>query len=184
MLELLESIRARTRSEALPTWRARSRVPRLTVVGPPGDEGDFTAGFSELDVPQPTRLPRVLNGAIVLVVDDDADTADLFATALSACGADVVASMSAREAMRILGSRAVDVVVTDISMPGADGYWLLGEIRGSADERTRALPVLAATAFGREHFRGRTLAAGFSDHLEKPVDPEAMCRAVARVLGR
>jgi len=120
----------------------------------------------------------------VLVVDDDADTADLFATALSACGADVMATTSAREAMRILGARALDVVVTDIAMPGADGYWLLGEIRGAADERTRAVPVLAATAFGREHFRGRTLAAGFTDHLEKPVDPEALCLAVARAIGR
>jgi CheY-like chemotaxis protein len=120
----------------------------------------------------------------VLVVDDDPDTADLFATALSACGADVVATTSAREAMRILGARALDVVVTDIAMPGADGYWLLGEIRRSADERTRAVPVLAATAFGREHFRGRTLAAGFTDHLEKPIDPEALCLAVARAVGR
>ena len=135
-------------------------------------------------MPQPTRLPRELNGVRVLVVDDDPDTADLFATALSACGADVVSTTSAREAVSILARQGLDVVVTDIAMPGADGYWLLGEIRGAADARTRAMPVLAATAFGREHFRGRTLAAGFTDHVEKPVDPEVLCRAVARAVGR
>jgi CheY-like chemotaxis protein len=67
------------------------------------------------------HLPRILDGVAVLVVDDDADTADLFATALSACGADVAAATSAREALRILGTRKLDVVVTDIAMPGGDG---------------------------------------------------------------
>jgi CheY-like chemotaxis protein len=48
----------------------------------------------------------------------------------------------------------------------------------------RTVPVLAVTAFGREHFRTRALEAGFVDHLEKPVDPEALCLAVARARGR
>ena len=184
MAQLMESVRARPRGEARPTWRTRPRALRLCAGSPLGDDDYFAAGSASLDLPKPPRLPRILNGVGVLVVDDDSDTADLFATALSTCGADVVATTSAREAMRILGTRAFDVVVTDIAMPGGDGYWLLREIRGSADERTRAVPVVAATAFGREHFRGRTLAAGFTDHLEKPIDPEVLCRAVARVVGR
>jgi CheY-like chemotaxis protein len=184
MAQLMETVRDRPRAEALPTWRDRARAPWSSAGGPPADDDDLAAGFASLDLPESTRLPRILDGVGVLVVDDDADTADLFATALSACGADVVAANSAREALRILGDRALDVVVTDIAMAGGDGYWLLGEIRGSADERTRDMPVLAATAFGRTHFRGRTLAAGFTEHLEKPVDPEALCRAVARAIGR
>jgi CheY-like chemotaxis protein len=142
------------------------------------------SGSAELSAQERSRLPRILNGVRVLVVDDDEDTAELFAAALGACGGDVVAATSAREAMRILDVRAHDVVVTDLAMPGADGYWLLREIRQSADERTRAVPVLAVTAFGREHVRSRTLAAGFVDHLEKPIDPEALCAAVARAVGR
>jgi CheY-like chemotaxis protein len=129
-------------------------------------------------------LPRVLVGVRVLVVDDDPDTTDLFAAALAACGADVVTTTSAPEALRALRDRAPDVVVTDIAMPGADGYWLLHEIRQLDDARARALPVLAVTAFGREHLRARVLAAGFVDRLEKPVDPEALCVAVARASGR
>jgi CheY-like chemotaxis protein len=120
----------------------------------------------------------------VLVVDDDEDTVQLFATALAACGADVVTATSAAEALRAIASQAPDVVVTDIAMPGADGYWLVSEIRQLEDVRARTVPVLAVTAFGQEHFRGRVLAAGFADHLEKPVDPEVLCLAVARARGR
>jgi len=116
--------------------------------------------------------------------DDDEDTAELFAVALSACGAHVVTTTSARDALRALAAEAPDVVVTDLAMPGADGYWLVNEIRHLADDRARTLPVVAVTAFGREHFRGRAIAAGFFDHLVKPVDPEALCLAVARAVGR
>jgi CheY-like chemotaxis protein len=120
----------------------------------------------------------------VLVVDDDEDTADLFATALTACGADVVTAATALSGLHAVAAQAPDVVVTDIAMPGADGYWLLREIRQLADERARGVPVVAVTAFGRAHVRARALAAGFFDHLEKPVDPETLCLAVARARAR
>jgi CheY-like chemotaxis protein len=125
-----------------------------------------------------------LKGVRVLVVDDDEDTAELFAAVLTACGADVAAVTSAPAALLALADRAPDVVVSDIAMPGADGYWLLREIRRTTDARDRAMPVVAVTAFGREHSRARTLAAGFVDHLVKPLDPEALCLAVARAHGR
>ena len=120
----------------------------------------------------------------MLVVDDDQDTTELFAAALQACGADVVTRTSAPEALRLLAAGLPDVVVTDIAMPGADGYWLVSEIRQLADVRARTLPVVAVTAFGREHFRARVLGAGFVDHLLKPVEPEDLCVAVARAMGR
>lgn len=118
------------------------------------------------------------------MIDDDQDTTELFAAALAACGADVVTSTSAREALRVLAAAPVDVVVSEIAMPGADGYWLVHEIRRLADDRARTLPAIALTAFGREHFRERVLAAGFVNHLVKPVDPEELCAAVARAIGR
>ena len=119
----------------------------------------------------------------MLVVDDDEDTVDLFAAALAACGADVVTATSAATALEVVSGRSVDVVVTDIAMPGADGYWLLRQIRRLADARWRTIPVVAVTAYGREYLRARTLAEGFVDYLEKPVDPEMLCRTVARVRG-
>ena len=77
-----------------------------------------------------------------------------------------------------------DVILTDIAMPGEDGYWLLSEIRHHAAGGVSGLPVVAATAYGRDHSRARVLAAGFLDHLPKPVDPDVLCRAIAAAVGR
>jgi CheY-like chemotaxis protein len=150
---------------------------------PPADEQAHgsSRSFSASERP---RLPRVLAGIRVVVVDDDEDTADLFATALAACGADVATASSATEALHVIAARPPDVVVSDIAMPGADGYWLLREIRQTADARVRSVPVVAVTAFGREHSHARALAAGFADRLEKPLDPEVLCLTVARVRTR
>src|SRR5215467_14168718 len=129
-------------------------------------------------------LPDVLHGVRVLVVDDEEDTVDLFAAALAACGAEVVTATSAPEALGLVTLRSPAVVVSDIAMPGTDGYWLVREIRQLTDERLRTIPVIAVTAFGRNHMRQESFAVGFVDHLEKPVDPEALCRAVARATVR
>jgi CheY-like chemotaxis protein len=184
MPDILMPAATRLRWMRQPTARFRSNGPRLSAGGAPSDDAELELGFAGSSASEPGRLPQALNGVAVLVVDDDEDTADLFAAALSACGAHVVATTSAREAIRMVGGERPDVIVTDIAMPGADGYWLLGEILGSPDARVRTIPVLAVTAFGREHVRTRTLASGFVDHLEKPVDPEALCVAVARAVGR
>jgi CheY-like chemotaxis protein len=180
----MKSDATRSRWVKPPTVSFRSDAPRLSAGGAQSDDAKLEAGFADLSAPESGRLPHVLSGVAVLVVDDDEDTADLFAAALSACGAHVTATTSARQAIRMVGVERPDVIVTDIAMPGADGYWLLGEIRGSLDARIRTIPVLAVTAFGREHVRSRTLASGFVDHLEKPVDPEALCMAVSRAVGR
>jgi CheY-like chemotaxis protein len=168
--------------EALPRLTGRRRAIGSSVGEPPRDDEELMAGSWEFSANRP-RLSRVLTGVRVLVVDDDEDTADLFAAALTACGADVVTATTASDALRVIAARAPDVVVTDIAMPGADGYWLIREIRQLADAPARTVPVVAVTAFGREHFRTRALAAGFVDHLEKPVDPETLCLAVARARG-
>ncbi len=126
----------------------------------------------------------ILKGLRVLVVDDDEDTADLFAAALAACGAAVDVAASAPEGFRLVTAQPPDVVISDIAMPGADGYWLVRRIRTWSDEHARAIPVIAVTAFGREHVRDQALAAGFVEHLEKPVDPWTLCRAAARAGGR
>ena len=129
-------------------------------------------------------MPSALVGLRVLVVDDDADTADFFAVALNTCGATTVTTTSAREALRVAVETRPDVIVSDIAMAGEDGYWLVNEIRRHPDDGINRMPVVAATAYGREHSRARTLAAGFKDHLQKPVDPELLCSAVARAAGR
>jgi len=129
-------------------------------------------------------LPSTLVGLRVLVVDDDQDTVELFAAALAACGAAVTMATTAVDALRLVIETQPHVVLSDIAMPGGDGYWLVGEIRRIPDATISRVPVVAATAYGREHGRGRALASGFVDHLQKPVDPELLCRTVARAAGR
>jgi CheY-like chemotaxis protein len=173
-----------TTVDALPMPSGRDRPVRSSASLPPRDDDELATGWGQASSSNRPRLPHVLSGVRVLVVDDDEDTAELFAAALTACGAEVVTATSAPEALRVLAGGAPDVVVTDIAMPGADGYWLVHEIQQLPEARARALPVVAVTAFGREHFRARALAAGFVDHLVKPVDPEMLCLAVARARSR
>jgi CheY-like chemotaxis protein len=120
----------------------------------------------------------------VLVVDDDSGSLDYFAAALNFCGATVMTASSALEALRLMQERRPHVVLSDIAMVGQDGYWLVREIRGLADDAARAMPVVATTAYGREHSRDRALAGGFTDFLAKPVDPELLCRTIAKAAGR
>jgi len=169
--------------EALSKRSAGRRALRSSAIEPP-EGAEELIGWREFSASERPRLPLLLGGVRVLVVDDDEDTVELFALALTACGADVVTASNATEAIGILAGMMPDVVVSDIAMPGADGYWLLREIRELSDVRARILPVVAVTAFGREHVRARALAAGFFEHLEKPVDPEVLCRAIARAAGR
>lgn len=116
-----------------------------------------------------------LHGLRVLVVEDDADCLELFALILRHCGAEVAAASSVPEAMEMLERTRPAVVVSDISMPGEDGYGLLRRLR----EHDDSIRTVAVTAFGKEHSRERCLAAGFRDHLTKPVDPDVLCEAVA-----
>jgi CheY-like chemotaxis protein len=134
----------------------------------------------------PTRspFPRDLVGLDVLVVDDDSGSLDYFAAALNLCGATVMTTSSALEGLRLMRERRPHVVLSDIAMVGQDGYWLVREIRGLADDAARAVPVVATTAYGREHSRERALAGGFNDFLPKPVAPELLCRTIAKAAGR
>ena len=171
--------------EALPRESVtRRRRVRGSIGDRPNDEGGVTGGYQAAPGEGRRYLPRVLNGVRALVVDDDEDTMDLFSAALSACGATVATASRANEALRLVATHQFDVVVSDIAMPGGDGYWLIRQVRQLADARTRGVPLLAVTAFGREHSRARALAAGFGEHLQKPVDPDLLCRTVAKLVGR
>jgi CheY-like chemotaxis protein len=183
MATLVEPTRHTDRLEALPRW-PRSRPTRFSVGEQSPREPQGRQAPSAWSTPGTSSLPLVLGGVRVLVVDDDEDAVALFEAALTACGADVVTANSAPAALRVLDARSVDVVVSDIAMPGADGYWLLREIRRLTKPAAKTVPVVAVTAFGREHGRSRTFAAGFADHLEKPLDPELLCRAVAKAASR
>jgi CheY-like chemotaxis protein len=130
------------------------------------------------------QLPTdALVGVHVLVVDDDGDSRNLLKMVLEYCGALVTVVASARDAMRTLERVTPDVLVSDISMPDQDGYWLIRQVRALPGEHGGAIPAVAITAHGPDHGPDRTLPAGFQAHLTKPIDPWDLCQTVA-ALGR
>jgi signal transduction histidine kinase/CheY-like chemotaxis protein len=122
---------------------------------------------------------RSLEGLRVLLVDDDADTTDLVGAALTQAGAAVTCAGSVVEALGALGTTPIDLVVSDIAMPGGSGYDLIAAIRTSPS--TARLTVVAITAYGRPEDRERILAAGFDAHLAKPLDPRALVGLLAEL---
>jgi len=171
------------RADALPHRRPHSHHVR-SGAGPHPADRRRSLGHEEGPGQQPEPLQRILVGLRVLVVDDDADVLELFAVALTACGADVTTTDNARDAIALATRLRPHVIVSDIAMVGEDGYWLVRELKRLPKELLDDVPVVAVTAYGREHPRSRVLAAGFVEHLQKPVDPEHLCRLVARVAGR
>jgi PAS domain S-box-containing protein len=122
-----------------------------------------------------------LSGISVLVVDDELDTRDVIVASLSRLGAQVAAVGSAREAMIALPERRPDVLIADIEMPEMDGYALVRWMRSLPPMGGGGTPALALTAYARPEDRRAALAAGFQDHLAKPVRPEEMVRMVRRL---
>jgi CheY-like chemotaxis protein len=126
-----------------------------------------------------------LTGTHVLLVDDDEDGRELVATILSARGALVRTAASAAAALQALGEQRPDVLLSDIEMPGQDGYALVREVRRRESEGEGSrLPAIAFTAYARAEDRQRALAAGFDAHVAKPISPGELLGAVARAVGR
>ena len=132
----------------------------------------------------PSTPPPGLDGLRVLVVDDDADSRELLHAVLGGLGAIVSEADSAEAAVEALRHEWPDVMLTDIGMPGHDGYELISMVRRLEREGERRLPVVAVTAYARDHDRLRVLEAGFDSYLPKPVEPPAVARLVSELAGR
>jgi signal transduction histidine kinase/CheY-like chemotaxis protein len=114
--------------------------------------------------------PVDLNGIAVLVVDDELDSRMLIERLLVGGGARVVTAASAAAAMQALLRETPDVLVSDIGMPGDDGYTLIRRVRNSGAEFAH-IPAIALTAYARIEDRVRAIQAGYQIHLSKPVEP-------------
>jgi signal transduction histidine kinase/methylmalonyl-CoA mutase cobalamin-binding subunit len=126
------------------------------------------------------RLDRVK----ALVVDDHDDSRRFVKTALTDSGAEVLVADSVDAALEVLGRSYVDVVVSDIGMPGADGYDLIARVRQMERAHGGRIPAVALTAYAGEDDRDRALAAGFTAHVTKPVSPAGLVRIVAEAIDR
>ena len=121
-----------------------------------------------------------LDGLLILAVDDEEDTRQLLAQSLTHYGATVTTANSAKTALQALIAQKPDVLVSDIGMPDEDGYSLIRRVRALDIN----IPAVALTAFTRAQDRMRALAAGFQNHVAKPVEPEELATVVASLTGR
>jgi len=127
--------------------------------------------------------PRLANVRILLVDDDD-DTRELLSLVLRAEAAKYVCVRSGQEALRAIRSNPIDLLVTDISMPGMDGFELLAAVGSLPPEEGGRIPAIAMTAFGRDLARERSLGAGFDAFVAKPVAPDDFVDTILKRVSR
>ena len=116
----------------------------------------------------------------VLVVDDDEDAREVLGRLVAEQGCEVACAASAEEALQALDGKVWDVLLSDIGMPGTDGFELLRRVRAS---RHAGLNVIAVTAFARPEDRDRVLATGFDGYVAKPVNPALLLQTMARIVS-
>jgi CheY-like chemotaxis protein/signal transduction histidine kinase len=117
----------------------------------------------------------------VLVVDDEPDTREILSEVLRGAGATVATAASLSQALALFDNFRPDVLVSDIAMPGGDGYALLRQLRRRGPERGGAVPAVAVTAHAREEDRRRALSAGFERYVTKPVEPADLLAVVREI---
>lgn len=122
--------------------------------------------------------PLPLAGLHALVVDDDVDARDIVAFLLQDAGAIVRVADSASEALSILDQFNPDILISDIGMPEEDGYGLIKTIRATGS----TLPAIALTAYAGEADQERAIAAGFQQHISKPIDPDEVVAIVLELV--
>ena len=131
-------------------------------------------------IAQVTRLESIS----VLVVDDDAETRDALRSLLTSVGASVKTAETVEGAIAVLAESYPDVLVSDLGMPGRDGYWLIKEVRLREKDSAASehLPAIALTAYGRVEDRVEVFASGFDSHVMKPVDPAELAAIIKRLV--
>ena len=147
-----------------------------------------TVGVSKVPAatttPGPSGFARyeALSGATALIVDDEDDARELLRVILESRDMVVHDAGSVPEALSLIEQTAVDVIVSDIGMPGEDGYALIRSVRALADKKVAGTPAIALTAFTRNEDRSRALLEGFNVHMGKPVEPAELLATLANLV--
>jgi PAS domain S-box-containing protein len=130
------------------------------------------------------ECPDRLDGLKVLVVDDEPDTRELLRAGLGQCGAKVTAAGSAAEALEAIVAAVPDLLISDIGMPGQDGYELIRQVRELPVESGGKVPAIALTAYARVEDRMQALRAGYQMHVPKPVELAELVAVAASLIQR
>ncbi|MDZ8024482.1 MAG: response regulator [Nostoc sp. DedQUE11] len=129
-----------------------------------------------------SEVSTPLAGLKVLVVDDEADTRNFLSFMFEDYGAVATAVASVDEALAVLEQAKPDILISDIGMSEQDGYTLIRKLRSLEPEKGGRIPAIALTAYTRDEDRLQALAAGFQQHLPKPIDPTKLIGVVVNVL--
>ena len=129
----------------------------------------------------PQMRQAILAGVKVLVVDDEPDNRQFLVAAIEQLGATATAAASAAEAIDILQQSPPNILVSDIGMPVEDGYSLIRKVRSSELGTAKRLPAVALTAYASESDRDRAIAAGYDEHLAKPINSALFAAVLARL---
>jgi PAS domain S-box-containing protein len=163
-------------------------LPPLAGEVTPAAEGEG-AGASERaayvarEVAEEDVAPPLV-GLRVLLVEDDADALEMLAAFLRRSGADVTATASSDAALRELERQTPDVIVSDIAMPGGDGYEFMRRVRALGAERGGLVPSVALTAYASDSDRALALRAGYHRHMGKPFEPARLLEVIADLAGK
>ncbi|WP_437977909.1 response regulator [Sorangium sp. So ce295] len=162
--------------------RGATFVVQLPLAAPPShDRGRRLAPLPS--VSSGSDRPPELAALNVLVVEDEDDTRELLVTMLEQCGARVTAVSSAAEALLAVKALQPDVLVSDVAMPGEDGYVLIRKIRALPAASGGRTPAIALTAYARTEDRMRALRAGFNTHVPKPIEPAELLAVLTTMCG-
>lgn len=151
------------------------------VVQLPAQQANSTATPPRISPSEPVQL----RGVHILIVEDDADAREIIVRSVTEVGASVTAVGSAAEALTLLREHQTDVhvVVTDIGMPGDDGFAFLRELRRLPEDCGGSLPAIALTAYASGDDRKRALQAGFAGHIGKPFAPRTLISTIVRAVS-
>ncbi len=167
-------------AESAGTGKGAKFTVRLPVVNAPNWQGSTPNMFEILE----QQSVRALSGLQVLVVDDDADTLEVIAAALTGGAAKVTVAPSVADAMERIKESRPDVIVSDIAMPIQDGYALITQVRALDNGELPEIPAVAITAYARNEDRERALSAGYQQYLAKPIEPLELIAILAKLVGR
>ncbi|MCU0568795.1 MAG: PAS domain-containing protein [Oculatellaceae cyanobacterium Prado106] len=143
-------------------------------------EGAIAPVPSTVSSTVPTAQPNSLAGVRILVVDDEPDMVDLITFILESAEAEVQSASSGADALVLLPQFQPDLLVSDLAMPGGNGYDLVQQMRSLPDGQ---IPAIALTAYASTDYRERSMQAGFQQYLAKPVEPKVLIKTVLAVLS-
>ena len=158
-------------------------LPFAAIIPEAGEKSPRETATADASICSDWKGGERLAGLNVVVVDDEPDARDIVKRLLEGCDAEVRVASSAEEALELIRADPPDVLISDVGMPGEDGYSLIRRLRELPTEKGGAVPAVALTAYARSEDRVRVLRSGFQMHAVKPVEPVELLAMVASLAG-